>query len=200
MKRALLVHGLFRSPLSMMPLAAPLRKLGYVPGYFAYASTFESWERIIRRLTEKIRQDRPRIAIGHSLGGILLRLAIERSGHHVDHLIMLGTPNHSPRIARALSSFRPYHWLTGESGRFLADPSAYERLPALIVPSTVIAGTIGHRWQFGNEPNDGIVSLSEAAIDPDHPPVTVPAVHSFLMLSPEVRKLLTQSITGAMQG
>ena len=194
MNRALLVHGLFRSPVSMMPLAGLLRKLGYCPVSFAYSSTFESWERIVSRLTEKVRQERPRIAIGHSLGGILLRLAIERSGHHVDHLIMLGTPNHSPRIARALAKLMPYHWLTGESGQFLADPAAYECLPALNVPYTVIAGTIGHRWRFGNEPNDGAVSLSEAAVDPDHPPVTVRSLHSFLMLSPEVKERIKERI------
>jgi hypothetical protein len=58
------------------------------------------------------------------------------------------------------------------------------------VPYTVIAGTSGPLSRFlpfGQEQNDGIVSVSEATLDRDAT-ATLVGLHSFLMDFPEVRK------------
>jgi hypothetical protein len=92
-------------------------------------------------------------------------------------------------MARQASRWLPFRLLTRECGRFLAAASAAESLPELRVPCSVIAGTggpLGRFLPFGREPNDWIVSVAEATIDPQST-TTLSAVHSFLMDSPQAR-------------
>jgi pimeloyl-ACP methyl ester carboxylesterase len=191
----LLVHGLGRTPVSLFGLAAALRRAGHRTRFFAYSPTFESLPRIVRRLTNRLRslatQGRAIGLVGHSLGGLLLRLALDRTPEvRVHHFVMLGTPNRGSLMAQQASRWLPFRVFTGECGRFLAATTSFEGLPPLRVPCTVIAGTggpLGRLWVFGREPNDGIVSVTEATIESDST-TTLAALHSFLMDYPEVRK------------
>jgi pimeloyl-ACP methyl ester carboxylesterase len=188
MKRALLVHGLLRGPMSMMPLAGPLRRAGLRPGFFWYASTIESWERIVDRLTRRLNADRPDLVIGHSLGGLLLRTAMAKSTATVGHFVTLGTPHREPRLAKWAATVPGFRIATGDSGRLLLDDEAIRILPVPNVPTTCFAGTMGHRWQFGDRANDGIVAVAEASIDPNQAPKTVHAFHTVLQAHPDVRR------------
>ncbi|MBS1767574.1 MAG: hypothetical protein JST05_09265 [Acidobacteria bacterium] len=71
-RHAILVHGLGRTPLSMLLLAARLKQRGFsceTFGYFAGASSFEA---IARRLESRLsQQPEGYTAVGHSLGGLL---------------------------------------------------------------------------------------------------------------------------------
>jgi pimeloyl-ACP methyl ester carboxylesterase len=187
MKSALLVHGLLRGPMSMMPLAPMLRQQGYRTHFFYYSSPIESFERIIARLSHRLKTLKPEVVIGHSLGGLLLRLAIERAQVPIEHLFMMGTPNQSPRIARYFWKWRLFRWATGESGRFLADPSEYSKLPMPSYPYTSFAGIRGIKWFFGNELNDGLVSLSESQINDSTNSIPIDAIHTLLTCSSEIR-------------
>jgi len=74
--RVVLVHGMGRTPLSMLILAARLRRRGLTPVFFGYSVTFESFlgctERL-RRFIDLRMGGSPFIAVGHSLGTVLLR-------------------------------------------------------------------------------------------------------------------------------
>jgi hypothetical protein len=47
---AILIHGMGRTPASMLILAVRLRKAGIRPRFFAYSAAFERWESCVNRL------------------------------------------------------------------------------------------------------------------------------------------------------
>ena len=248
--RILLVHGLGRTPFSLFGLAASLRKAGHHTQFFCYSATFERLTGIVQRLRQRLQKlalsKQPVGLIGHSLGGLLLRLALNQvPALQVHHFIMLGTPNHSPLMARLAWKWFFFRLFAGECGRFLSDPQQYasvvvslretnpsvvvssvvvslretnpsvvvslrETNPSVVVslretnphaeradyteqfvqlaspvpPHTVIAGTggvYGRYSPFGDEPNDGLVSVSEARIDDGCQVVQLPVWHSTMM-------------------
>lgn len=191
----LLVHGLGRTPVSLFGLASALRRAGHRTVFFGYSPTFESLSRILRRLIHKLDSLGPRPVglVGHSLGGLLLRMALQESPRPVAHFVMLGTPNQPPRMARWAWRVQPFRLWTRECGRMLAGLNPYPVLPPLAIPHTIIAGTGGPCWRwspFGNEPNDSVVAVAETRITDAGDPVLVPALHSFLMDDAHVRRLV----------
>lgn len=197
-----LVHGMGRTPLSMRRLARSLKRAGHEAHQVGYSAAIEPVDQIVARVRERLeactRHGAPCVAIGHSLGGVLVRLALavepppERPPRH---LIMLGPPNQSPQLARRLHRFWPYRLVNGEAGQRLADPAFYAAMPPLQVPYTIIAGVGGRRdrWSaFGGQPNDGLVSRDETRCDPADHVLEVPARHTFLMNHPEVRQIIHQ--------
>jgi pimeloyl-ACP methyl ester carboxylesterase len=196
---ALLIHGLGRTPVSMFPLAGPIRRAGLRTHFFGYSTTLESMTRIVSRLRRKLEEHRPEFLVAHSLGGILLRRVLaEWPQPFVRHFVMLGTPNQSPRLARYFWRWWLFRRFAGSCGNFLATPAEYDRLPPPNVPCTVIAGTSGPTGRFspfGNEPNDGIVSVSETRIEPRWDPIRVPAAHTLMMRHREVHRHLATVLT-----
>ncbi len=199
MNTALLVHGLGRTPVSMFPLAGVVRRAGLRTHFFAYSPTLESLDRIVRRLVTTIHRIRPTYLIVHSLGGLLARLALaDVSQHEVRHLVMLGTPNRPPRLAAYFWRWSPFRLLAGTCGRFLAHPDEYDRLPTPTIPCTVIAGTAGPTGTlspFGDEPNDGVVSVSETRL-PGAEEVRIPAWHTWMMAHPDAHSRLAAILRG----
>ena len=183
----------------MTPLAVPLRRAGYRTRFFGYAATVESMPRIVSRLVRRLNDVKPSVVIGHSLGGVLLRLALSECPHlKVEHFFMLGTPNQSPRAARYFWNWWPFRIFSGSCGRFLIAQSEFERLPKPIVPYTIFAGTSGMPKMidpFRGEPNDRIVAVSETVIDAESPPVLVPAEHSLITYSRIVHSHIVEGLT-----
>ncbi|HEX2220787.1 MAG TPA: hypothetical protein VHG35_18455 [Gemmatimonadales bacterium] len=185
----LLVHGLWRTPLSFLPLVHRLRAWGYRPEQFGYAAIAQRYDAIVARLTHRLQRlaegGAPYAAIGHSLGGVLLRSALARvDGTPPAHLIMLGTPNRPPRLARRLGVHWVYRRLLGECGINLTSPEFYAALPVPKVPYTIIAGTAGPRGRWspaGGELNDGIVAVDETRVRDDDAVVLLPVTHTFMM-------------------
>ncbi len=194
--QTLLVHGLGRTPLSWFGLAPALRKAGHHTQFFCYSPTFETIIGIVRRLVVRLRRfaslGKPVGLIGHSLGGLLLRLALtEVPESEVHHLIMLGTPNQPPRMARHAWTWFLFRLLSGSCGQFLATPAQFLQLANLNVPHTVIAGTAGLYGRFspfGVEANDGLVAVSETAIASSAEAVQLPVWHSTMMNAESVKK------------
>ncbi len=191
----LLAHGLGRTPVSLFGLAAELRRAGHRTRFFGYFPPLEPVAWIVHRLAERLRalaaRGQPVGLIGHSLGGLLLRSALANVPElQVHHLITLGTPHSAPRIARFVWRwFPPFRLYSRDCGRFLTSPDALENLPPPTVPFTLIAGTAGPcgRWSpYGTEPNDGVVTVTEARLHGTEP-VFVPGLHSFLMDTIAVR-------------
>ena len=191
----LLVHGLWRTPLSWRGLARHLRDAGYATELFGYVAVTQAYEAIVARLAQRVTELARREAyavVGYSLGGVLLRAALPLvDGPAPRHMVMLGTPNRPPRLACRLSSLAPYRWLTGQCGSNLAAATFYAGLPVPAVPYTIIAGTKGPRgrWSpFGDEPNDGIVAVSETRVEDDDPVILLPVTHAFMLNDPAVQR------------
>ncbi len=185
----LLVHGLWRTPLSLLPLVHRLRGWGCRPEQFGYAAIAQRYDAIVAGLVHRLERlaegGTPYAVIGHSLGGVLLRSALARvDGTPPAPLIMLGTPNRPPRLARRLGGHWVYRRLLGECGVNLTSPEFYAALPVPHVPCTIIAGTAGPRgpWSpVGGELNDGIVAVDETRLRDHDPVVLLPVTHTFMM-------------------
>jgi pimeloyl-ACP methyl ester carboxylesterase len=199
----LLVHGLGRTPVSLFPLAATLRRAGHRTAFFCYLPTFESVARTVARLVARLRvlarSNRPVALIGHSLGGLLLRLAIPQvPSLRVHQLIMLGSPNQPPRLAARAWRFLPFRLLARDAGHFLATPSRHAALPSPTVPYRLIsgnAGPCGRYSPFGDEPNDGVVAVSETRIVPTDLPELFPVWHSVMMNNTVVRRRIVAMLS-----
>lgn len=206
----LLVHGLGRTPISMTPLIRPLKKAGHAPELFGYAAFAEPYDRIAerlhRRLADFARQGDYGV-VAHSLGGLLTRSALSPGGFPIPkQVIMLGTPNQSPRMARIAWKWLPlFQWFAGSCGRNMAHEDWYATLPTPHFPLTTIAGTKG--WQggwspFGEAVNDGLVALEEVVLDNSaswtgNQPIQVASFHTFMMSHPEVQKAVVAILNRA---
>jgi alpha/beta hydrolase family protein len=202
----LLVHGMGRTPLSLFRLARHLRHAGHRPQVIGYVAAVERFptirDRVRRRLELAAGSGQPYAAIGHSLGGLLVRAALAGWPAALPlprHVIMLGTPNRPPRLARRLQRLWPYRLFNGECGQLLARAEFFTGLPPVVVPSTIVAGTGGWRGKwgpFGHDANDGVVAVDEAEMDGSAHLARVPVRHTFMMNDRRVRALLLNALDG----
>jgi pimeloyl-ACP methyl ester carboxylesterase len=193
-----LIHGMGRTPLSMLRLRRRLRRAGHRVRLFGYSPTFETLQGATARLLKLIerRVDTGRYAlVGHSLGTVIIRMALgQLRDRPPAACCFLAPPMVACKAARFFSRFRLYRLLTGEMGQLLALESFMRQLPMPAVPTRIYAGVGGPRaaWlPFGMEANDGILSVSEAsgrfAVDV----VEVPSLHTFIMHSKRVAADIT---------
>lgn len=196
-----LIHGMGRTPASMLILKQRLAKLGHKTHLFGYAAWAENLETVSNRLIRKIERQvgsQPYAVIGHSLGSVILRRALTSlAANPPSHTFLLAPPMRACKAARYFSRFRLYRTLTGEMGSLLADEAFMQSLP--LPPNTVIyAGTAGPRasWlPFGNAANDGILSLDEVVSDSGER-VEVAASHTFIMNSRAVVDDIVRRLAG----
>lgn len=190
--QVILIHGMGRTPLSMLRLRQRLRADGHRARLFGYSPTFERLEQVTDRLVRRLRElspDEPYALVGHSLGTVIIRNALTRLAEHPPAAcFFLAPPLTASRAARHFSKYRLYRLLTGEMGQCLADEAFMDGLP-LPDKLRVYAGTAGPRHPrlpFGDEANDGLVTLSEASGEAVTAVKQVDALHTFIMNSSEV--------------
>jgi hypothetical protein len=190
-----------RTPLSLGRLSRFLRRNGHQIERVGYVAAVESFTRIrgrVRRRLEALARRGERYAvIGHSLGGLALRAALGNLAPAPMCLIMLATPNQSPRLARRLQRFWPYRLLTGETGQLLASEKFFLQLPPPPVPYTIIAGNAGPRGRrspFRNDVNDWLVSVEETKVVPGDRPIVLPVGHTFMMNDRQVQLAIRQAL------
>ena len=184
--QAILIHGMGRTPASMLILAMRLRSAGIQPHFFAYSAAFERWETCVNRLESCIHQHTRNdefIIIGHSLGTVLTRGVLPKLTHKPVACFFLAPPTKACFAARKLAPSRLYKMLTGEMGQLLANPIFMDSLHLPDMPTKIYAGNAGLRGRyspFGEQANDGVLSVTETLLPPI-PTETVPAVHTFIM-------------------
>jgi len=188
-----LIHGMGRTPLSMLRLRCRLRQAGHRPVLFGYSPTLETLQGATARLVKRIdrRAGSGEYAlVGHSLGTVLIRAALGQLQEWPPAAcFFLAPPLVACKAARFFSRFRLYRLLTGEMGQLLADDTFMRRLPMPAAPTRIYAGTAGPRapWlPFSMEANDGILSVSEATGSFAGDVVEVPSLHTFIMNSKRV--------------
>lgn len=191
--RVILIHGLGRSPLSMIWLQWTLERAGYQVTNLRYPSRgSDALPRALERLDQAIHSQNQPIPgqihfVTHSLGGIVLRDYL--AGHAITNLgrvVMLAPPNHGSELADYLKKC----WL----GRFILGPvgcqlgTAAADLPARLGPADFQPGVIasdgpGIPWNclLFHGPSDGIVSVQSAKLDGMADFLVVHGSHTWIM-------------------
>ena len=201
---ALFVHGMGRTPLSGWRLLHRLRNAGLKTTTFGYSVVFNNFDAIMARLRTQIASlatTEDYMVIGHSLGGVLLRAALNSlpPGTALPrHVYLLGSPIQASRIATRLQNYRLFRILTGDCGQVLGSKDRMNAIGPPAVPVTGIVGTrgIANRFGiFGDEVNDGLVSVSEVGAPWLTQCVQVPVFHTLLPSSALVANIILHDIT-----
>jgi len=202
--QVLFVHGMGRSPLSAWPMLLQLKRTGLKTATFGYAVTLEDFPAIKKRLAAKILSLAAHgdyVLIGHSLGGVLLRAALNTlpSGTRLPrHLFLLGSPQQPARLAQQLNKNPVYRAFTRDCGQLLGSASRMSEVGPVTVPTTSIVGIRGlssKRSPFKGDANDGVVSVSEASTEWITDQVLIPTVHTLLPSSKRVAEIILDRVT-----
>jgi hypothetical protein len=199
----LFVHGMGRSPLSGWPLLYQLRRAGLKTESFGYVAALESFESIVARLQgriERVARLDSYVVIGHSLGGVLLRAALNSMQGGIAqprHLYLLGSPILPSRLAVKLRENIIFRALTGDCGQLLGSGDRMNSIGSVKATVTGIAGVcglIGAHSPFGQEANDGVVAVSEVSAEWFSVQVEVPVAHTFLPSSTAVANIILRGL------
>jgi pimeloyl-ACP methyl ester carboxylesterase len=189
-----LLHGLGRTPLSMMAVALAARRRGYRVVNWHYASKrrsiAENAEAFAREVAPRLRNVDAVHFVTHSLGGIVIRRFLATHAlPNLGRVVMLAPPNRGSEVAdvlqrsRCLARIQPVRELgTGTGSVPLA-------LPPARFPVGIIAGSRNHiplfaRWMNG-VPNDGVVAVERTKLTGMTDFVVLPRTHTFLPWSPD---------------
>ena len=198
-----------RTPISGWPLLHRLRRAGCETGSFGYAAALEDFDAIVSRLVRRIALlaahnegdgGRGYILVGHSLGGVLLRAALARLPPGTKppaHVYLLGSPILPSRIAASLKGNWAFRGFAGDCGQLLGCATRMQAIAPITSPATGIAGVRslpGSRARFGDESNDGVVSLGEVSAPWLTKQIEVPVVHTLLPSSGQVAEIIRQGL------
>ena len=192
-----------RTPLSGWRLLRRLRRAGLKTATFGYSVIFENFDALVARLRTRITRiagTDDYIVIGHSLGGVLLRAALNSlpPGTALPrHVYLLGSPIQASRIAARLQNNKLFRIFTGDCGQLLGSKDRMNAIGPPAVPVTGIVGTrgISNRFGiFGDEVNDGLVSVSEVSAPWLTHCVQVPVFHTLLPSSARVANIILQDM------
>jgi triacylglycerol lipase len=194
----ILLHGLFRTRMSMRRLEKHLLKLGYATLNLSYPSTRAP----IRKLAEShlatwvskcLAAGASRIHfVTHSMGGILVRQYLENHFLPPDsRLVMLSPPNQGTEIVDILRNIWGFDVIVGPAGLELGTgpDSLPNRLGRASIQVGVIAGERSLNPIFSAlipGPDDGKVPVSRTRMDGMSDFLVVPCTHTFIMFNPEV--------------
>ena len=182
-----------------------LRRAGLKTTTFGYSVVFDNFDAIVAQLRAQIASLATiddYIVVGHSLGGVLLRAALNSlppSAALPRHVYLLGSPIQASRIATRLQNYRLFRVLTGDCGQVLGSKDRMNAIGPPAVPVTAIVGTHGIANRFGifdDEVNDGLVSVSEVSAPWLTRCVEVPVFHTLLPSSALVADIILHDMAG----
>jgi len=185
----------------MRPLASALEARGFRVFNLAYPSRTAGVGALAADVARQVRDidaAEPLHFITHSLGGILLRVAVAKDDLPLDRVgrvVMLGPPNGGSHVPDAFNRWR----ISGALYRFVTGPAGLElgiggdgivsRLPPLPFDAGIIAGSRSVNpvlSLFLPGPNDGKVSVEHATVEGMRAFLVMPHSHPFLMSAPAV--------------
>jgi hypothetical protein len=148
-------------------------------------------QRLERFITKRVKS-KDYIMVGHSMGTLLTRAVLPQLSHKPVACFLLAPPATVCKAARHFAPYPFFKLLGGEMAQLLANPRFMGSIPPASVPMKIYAGTAGPRGRyspFGNEPNDGLLTVKETMV-PKVPIQTVRVLHTFIMNS----KVITRDI------
>ena len=202
----LFVHGMGRTSASAWWMLRQLQQAGHRTATFDYAVSLQRFDAITRRLCEKIQRlsaEGDLVLVGHSLGGVLLRAALQSLPPQTTaplHLFLLGSPVRPSRMAQRLRRNPLFRLATTDCGALLASADRMAAIDPPAVRTTGIAGTkgIAHaRGPFAGEANDGVVTLAEVSAPWLTDQVRVPVIHTLLPSSRRVGAIILERLAQA---
>jgi len=194
-----LLHGLWRTELSMKPLQWYLADAGFLVSNPSYPSLSYPIEELATMaveegLAECRAQGSERIHfVTHSLGGILVRQYLSRSNiAEMERVVMLGPPNQGSQVADYVSSLGILRPFTPEAVEQLGtgEQSIPLRLGPVNFELGVIAGTSGTGGVPGSPAgaSDGTVAVVETLVPGMLDWIEMPVGHTFMMWSETVQR------------
>ncbi|PRC92985.1 esterase/lipase family protein [Solimicrobium silvestre] len=199
----LFVHGMGRTPISGLAMLHLLRRAGMQTSSFCYSTAFDDFrsiqERLVARITSLAASENY-IVVGHSLGGVLLRAALNSLPANTNrprHIFLLGSPIHPSRLAQRLKHNILFRALAGDCGQLLSSSERMDQVGALNEPTTSIVGVRGvviTKMFFGDAPNDGVVSVAEASATWISDQRQVSTVHMLLPSSRRVAEIICKTV------
>ena len=204
MDTLVLLHGLNRTAMSMIPIALAARRRGYRVINWRYPSKRRS---VAEHVAAFDRDVAPRLRaasrvhfITHSLGGIIVRHFL--ASHPLPNLgrvVMLAPPNGGSEVADKLE---PTFGRVMKPLRDLGTGAA-RTFPPVDYPCAVIAGSRSHiplfaRW-MNRVPNDGVVAVERTKIANMTDFIVLRRTHTFLPWAPDAIQHAMRFIsTGAL--
>lgn len=178
-----LVHGMARTPVSMLPLARWLGRQGFATctwGYWSYRRTVaELATRLGGRLAELAPRAERLHFVTHSLGGILVRRALaERPLPNAGRLVMLAPPNQGSRAADRWAPIL---------GRIMPPIRDLRTAPEALVHALAAVSALEVGVIAGAR--DGKVSVAESQLPGQRDHVVLPCRHSLIMHRADVRAM-----------
>ena len=180
-----LVHGLGRTPVSMLLLARRLERHGYRTASFGYWSTTGTVRGLSGTLARHVAAavgDAPAVHfVGHSLGNIVIRgMLAHHRPERAGRVVMLAPPNQG---SAAADRYAPWiGWLMPHIRELVTGPESTAR--TLRLPGDVDVGIIAGL-------RDGKVSVAETHLEGAREHAVVPCRHTFIMNRRDVHGLVT---------
>lgn len=185
-----LLHGLGRSPASMLPMALRLRRDGFAvrrPGYPSTKLRVDGAIAFVRDALHALFPARTIDIVGHSLGGLIAAAILRDPGPlKVGRIIQLGSPNLGSPLANRLGHTWPVRQMCGPALKDLGPHTAH---PATCPRIAAIAGIAGLPGINLPGPNDGAVTLQSAHSGAGHT-ATARVLHTWLPASAHVYALV----------
>lgn len=180
-----LVHGLGRTPVSMLLLARRLERQGFRAASFGYWSTTGTIRGLggtLARHVEAALGDAPAVHfVGHSMGNIIIRgMLAEHRPARVGRVVMLAPPNQGSTTADRYA--RWIGWLMPHIHDLVTHPESTAR--TLRLPGDVDVGIIAGL-------RDGKVQVAETHLEGAREHAVVPCRHTFIMNRRDVQGLIT---------
>jgi triacylglycerol lipase len=190
-EHVVLLHGLGRSPASMLYAQRRLRQAGFATSSIGYPSRRLPIDELAAGVAAKLPDCERLHFLTHSLGGIVLRCLVKaRRPPNLGRAVMLGPPNRGSQLASRLRAAWYFRLATGPAGQQLGTDLA--SVPNTLGPVDfevgVIAGTHTidpFRLLIAGQ-SDGKVTLDETRVEGMSDWWSLPRGHGFLMFDPKV--------------